>query len=256
MGCAEKPLVSVIMPAYNAARYIRESVQSVQNQTFDNWELIVIDDCSEDNTVAVVTQLAQDDSRICVYSNEHNSGVAKTRNRGLELCNGEYVAFLDSDDTWYPEKIEIQLKCFRETGADLICTSYAIVDAQGRKQCEDFLVPECISFHHLLKENVIGCSTVMFRRAAGNDVCFEEDFYHEDYVLWLRLLKRGYKAIGIKKVLVNYFFHSDSKAGNKRKAAQNRWRVYRNYLGLSLVKSAWYFTHYALAGLRKYKKVS
>ena len=255
MNSMQKPLVSVIMPAYNAEKYISKAIASVQQQTIENWELIVIDDCSGDGTAEVVAGFAQADSRIRFLKNEQNSGVARTRNRGIEVCTGEYVAFLDSDDIWHPEKLECQIKCLQENNGDLSYTSYSIVDHMGKQQCADFVVPETVDFDGLLKENVIGCSTVVVKSAQVKARGFEEDFFHGDYVLWLQLLQAGCKFVGVRQVLVDYFFHLDSKAGNKRRSAQMRWQIYRSYLKLSLGKSLWYFAHYALAGFRKYKKV-
>lgn len=251
----ETPRVSVIIPAYEAAAYITKAIRSVQAQTVCDWELIVLDDGSKDDTVQTVAALAQEDPRIRLYPNETNMGVAKTRNRGIALCRGRYVAFLDSDDAWYPEKLQVQLDCLQRTGADLVCSAYAIVDAQGEKICRDYRVPERIDLPVLLKENVIGCSTVMLTGETAKKYRFPEAFYHEDYVLWLEMLRSGCKMAGVDRVLVDYYFHPDSKAGNKQNSAGKRWQIYRKYLGLSFVKSAWYFAHYALAGLRKYKKV-
>lgn len=249
------PLVSVIMPAYNAAEYIEDSIRSVLEQTVSEVELIVIDDCSVDETIDIVNRLAQKDSRIRLYRNKQNMGTARSRNRGMELCRGVYVAFLDSDDIWHPEKLGKQLERIRQSNADLLYTSYAIVDVSGRRRCEDFHVPSRIDFEGLLKENVIGCSTVLFSRTIAESFRFCEDFYHEDYVLWLQMLKAGCIAEGVTEVLVDYRFHADSRAGNKLSSAQKRWRVYRSYLGLSRTKSLWYLSHYALAGLKKYRKV-
>ncbi len=251
---AWKPIVSVIMPAYNAGRYIEKAIRSVQGQTFSRWELIVVDDCSGDDTAQIVSQLAQEDPRICLYRNEQNLGAAKSRNRGLELHKGEYVAFLDSDDAWRPQKLERQINHMRQTDADLTYTAYAIMDTQGKKVFRDYLVPSKVDFDGLLKQNVIGCSTVMLRGAVAKEYRFSEDFYHEDYVLWLEMLKAGCTAAGLCEVLVEYRFYEQSKAGNKTKAAAMRWQIYRDYLGLSLPKSLWYFSHYALSGLRKYRK--
>lgn len=253
MDCAKKPLVSVIMPAYNASQYIAKSISSVQAQTFTNWELIVVDDCSQDGTAQLVREFVHDDPRIKLNCNDKNMGVAKTRNFALGLCRGEFVAFLDSDDVWHPDKIELQLECFRQTGASLVYTSYAIVDSEGQKQCEDFIVPASTSFADMLKENVIGCSTVMISGEIARCNRFAEDYFHEDYVLWMQLLQSGHKMAGIRKVLVDYFFHKDSKSANKLNSAKKRWKIYRSYLGLSFVKSSWYFAHYAFAGLKKYK---
>jgi len=250
-----RPLVSVIMPAYNAAQHVAKSIASVQNQTIADWELIVLDDGSSDATVQTVAVLAEADARIRLYENVQNKGAAGSRNRGLELCRGEYVAFLDSDDLWRPEKLEKQLDCFQKTGADLVYTAYAIVSGEGRQLCRDYLVPASIDFSGLLKENVIGCSTVMLSAKVAAQHRFTEKYYHEDYVLWLEILRAGGKAVGVEQVLTDYWSHSDSKAGNKKKAAWERWRIYRDYLKFPMAKSAWYFACYALASLRKYKKV-
>ena len=250
-----KPLVSVIMPAYNAAEYIAESILSVQNQTMSDWELIVLDDCSTDTTALVVDGLAQSDSRICLHQSNRNMGVARSRNRGLDLCRGDYIAFLDSDDVWRAEKLETQLRCIQQTGADLVYTSYGIVNSDGRSLYNNFIVPTSVDFSCLLKENVIGCSTVMLSAVAAKNYRFAETVYHEDYVLWLEMLRSGCKAVGIQQVLMEYRVHVDSKAGNKQKAARKRWQVYRCYLHFSVMKSVWYFVNYALAGLCKYRKV-
>lgn len=249
-----KPIVSVIMPAYNAQQYIEEAIGSVQGQTFSQWELIVVDDCSGDNTAQIVSQLAREDPRIYLHRNDENLGAAKSRNQGLELYKGAYVAFLDSDDLWHPKKLEYQIEHMGKTGADLGYTAYTVMDAQGRKVFQDYLVPSQVDFDGLLKENVIGCSTVMLRGEVGKKYRFSEEYYHEDYVLWLEMLRDGCTAAGLGEVLVEYRFHEQSKAGNKAKAAAMRWQIYREYLGLSLPKSLWYFSHYALSGLRKYRK--
>lgn len=250
----KKPLVSVIMPAYNAGRFVETAVRSVMTQTVTDWELLVLDDGSTDDTLTIVQRLAQLDSRIRVLPNECNMGVAKTRNRGLDLCRGEYVALLDSDDVWYPKKLETQLALIRETGADLSYCSYAIVDAAGEKTCADYLVPSKVEFRELLKQNVIGCSTVMFSAKVKEKYRFEADFYHEDYVLWLQLLRDGCKAAGCTQVLVAWRYVVNSRSFNKWNAAQKRWKIYRSYLHLEFFYSARLLAEYAIAGLRKYKK--
>ncbi len=256
MECSneKKPQVSVIMPAYNAGRFLEKAIRSVMAQTVTNWELLVLDDGSSDDTLIIAQRLAQADSRIRVLPNECNMGVAKTRNRGLDLCRGEYVALLDSDDVWYPQKLEAQLALMRETGADLSYCSYAIVDVAGEKTRADYLVPSTVEFQELLKQNVIGCSTVMLTAEITKKYRFETDFYHEDYVLWLRLLQDGCKAVGCTQVMVAWRYVENSRSFNKWNAAKKRWRIYRGYLHLNLFYSARLLTEYALSGLRKYSK--
>jgi len=244
--------VSVVMPAYNAEAYIEAAIRSVMNQTFENWELIVIDDGSRDATVDIVRRLTQEDARITLLQNEKNMGVSKTRNRGMDLAEDNYVAFLDSDDIWHPEKLESQLARMKQTGADFSYCSYAIVNVDGVKVKADYCVPEKITFHDLLKENVIGCSTVMLAPHVAKQYRFGSAFYHEDYVMWTQLLKDGYRACGNTEVLVDWRFIENSRSYDKRKAAMNRWRIYRKYLNLSLSQSIRAFSGYAFAGLRKY----
>lgn len=248
-----KPFVSVVMPAYNAAEYIEEAVMSVRNQTWEYWELLVIDDGSTDTTSQIMEKMAAEDSRISYIKNEENMGVARTRNRGMDLCKGDYIAFLDSDDIWHPEKLEKQIKCMEENRADLSYTSYALINCKGEKIKADYIVPKIISFEELLKENVIGCSTVMIKNMPEKTYRFQPDFYHEDYVLWLEYLKNGHRVIGCTQVLVNWRYVQNSRSFNKWNAAKKRWHIYRNYLKLSVVKSGVLLTHYMLRALKKYR---
>lgn len=248
-----EPLISVIMPAYNADRFITEAIGSVRGQTHENWELLILDDGSADSTCHLAERFAREDARIRLIRNEKNMGVARTRNRGFDLCRGSYVALLDADDLWHPDKLEKQLALLEQTGADFAYSSYAIVDPSGKKVKADYLVPETVNFRELLKENVIGCSAVILRAELLKQHRFLTDFFHEDYVLWLQLLQNGYRAVGCAEVLVDWRFVENSRSFNKKKAAKNRWRIYRDYLHLPLYKSLWAFGHYAFRSLRKYR---
>lgn len=248
------PLVTVVMPAYNAARYVEEAIGSVITQTVTDWELIVVDDCSADDTCMLVEKLAEKDARIRLVRNAENSGVAKTRNRGLDLARGRYVAFLDSDDIWYPQKLEKQLALLERKKADLCYTSYRLVKAADKAHISNYLVPGETSFEDMLRQNRIGCSTVVMTRELANRHRFTTDFYHEDYVLWLRMLRQGAYFTGLRDVQVDYRFYPTSKAGNKLTSAKHRWEIYRSCLGLSVWKSIGYLADYALAGVGKYWK--
>ena len=248
----ENPLVSVIMPAYNAERFIARSIESALNQTVQEIELIVIDDCSSDNTCRIAEEYAAGDTRVTVLRNEQNMGVARTRNRGFDVCRGAYVALLDSDDIWYPAKLEKQLALIQKEQADIAYCSYALVNEQGEKKCDDFIVPTSTDFEEMLGSNMIGCSTVMLTSEIARQHRFSDRGYHEDYVLWLHLLKQGKKAVGLSETLVDYRVYSGSKASNKLKSAKFRWQIYRDILKLSRAASAWYFTRYAVAGVAKY----
>ena len=247
------PLVSVIIPAYNAERFLEETVRSVMNQTVQDWELLILDDCATDGTYALAERLAAEDDRITLLKNEQNMGVARTRNRGFDLCRGKYVALLDSDDVWHPEKLERQLARMEETAADFSYTSYAIVDIEGKKTKADFLVPGEVTYSDQLTRNAIGCSTVMLKKELLDKYRFATDFYHEDYVLWVQLLRDGCRAAGCTEVLVDWRYVENSRSFNKMKAARNRWRIYRDYLKLPLHERIRFFAVYAVTSVIKYK---
>lgn len=247
-----RPLVSVIMPAYNAARFLEEAVRSVQNQTVADWELLLLEDCSTDETRLLAARLAAEDPRIWLLPNEKNLGVAHTRNRGLALCRGRYVAFLDSDDVWHPEKLEKQLALMEETGADLVYTAYALIGETGEKVRRDYLVPPTVTYRELLGENVIGCSTVLLKAKVLEDRQYDPNFAHEDYALWTRLLLDGCKAVGCTEVLVNWRYRENSRSFHKLQALQNRWLIYRRQLQIPILKSIAYLFLYGISGIRKY----
>lgn len=246
------PAVSVVMPAYNCEKYIEVAIRSVISQTFTDWELIVIDDGSSDSTREIIDRLAAEDSRILSLPNEKNMGVAATRNRGIDISRGSYIALLDSDDVWREEKLERQLERLCATGADLCYCSYAIIDADGKKAKNDYTVPECVDLRELLKENYIGCSTALLSREALGERRFLTDYFHEDYVLWLDLLSDGALAVGCAETLAEWRYVRNSRSFDKKQSAKNRWDIYRNHLGLSRARSARLFLTYAFRGLKKY----
>ena len=248
-----QPLVSVIMPAYNAAAYVEAAIRSVIGQTITDWELIVIDDRSADESYNVIQRLAAEDERIRAFRNPQNMGVARTRNFGIEQACGQFIAFLDSDDIWHADKLEKQLALAKETGAGIVYCSYAIMNAQGGKAKEDYIVPAKTDFEHLLRENVILCSAMMVRAEILKKIPFNTEFFHEDFVLALDIMKAGYAAVGYTEVLMKWRYIDNSRSFDKRKAAQNRWKVYRDYLKLPFAQSAIIFLQYALAGLKKYR---
>lgn len=249
-----RPLVSVVIPAYNAERFIRETITSVISQTYGNWELWVIDDGSTDSTCEIVEEFAKRDERIRLVKNETNVGVANTRNRGFDLCRGSYVALLDSDDVWFPDKLARQLALARETGADIIYCSYKMIDETGREVCDDFIVSETADFESCLIRSEISCSTAFFSRKIIENYRFCAEYYHEDLVLWLHLLRDGYVAKGVVDVLAAYRFLQSGRSSKKIRSAINRWRIYRRCLKLSIFKSMRCIGKYAFLGIRKYKK--
>ena len=254
-GAADRrPLVSVIMPAYNAEKYIGEAVASVRAQTYENWELLILDDGSADRTAEIAERCAQQDARIRVLRNPENMGVARTRNRGFDLAQGEWIALLDSDDRWREQKLEKQLALAACSGAELLYTSYALF-TDAEREMTAYRVPPTTDYRHLLSENVIGCSTVLLHRSLPERFRFREDVFHEDYALWLAILRSGGSAAGCTEVLTDWRVSEQSRSFDKRAAAKNRWRIYRDVERLSLPRSARAFFAYALHGVRKHRRI-
>lgn len=244
------PIVTVIMPAYNCVHTIEQSVLSIMNQTMPNFELLVIDDGSSDQTYDLLIKLKLKDSRIIVLKNECNIGVAKTRNRGINLAKGKYIAFLDSDDLWKSNKLEKQITLLEKNNGDLCFTSYEFVGVSGISiNRPPYIVPQKTNYNNMLRENVVGLSTVLVRRDILHDVQFEKDWFHEDYVLWLTLLRTGKTFWGISEVLMTY--RMGGRSSDKVKAARERWKIYRKNEKLSLIRSLYFFCIYIYNGLKK-----
>lgn len=247
------PVVSVIIPAWNAEAFIEETLRSAVEQTFKDIEIIVVDDYSTDRTAEIAERMAADDPRIRCFRNPQNSGVSKTRNFAIEQARGAYIALLDSDDIWLPEKLERQVELIRRENADLVYCSYGMIDEKGNKSHPDFIVPETTDVEHMLVSSVISCSTALIKRDVLLQFPFGSDRGHEDYILWLRILSAGYRVAGDSIVLAKYRVFSDSRSGNKWKSAKKRWCIYRRDLGFSRLRSMKYFLRYTVAGLKKYR---
>ncbi len=242
-----EPMVSVVIPAFNCEKTILQAISSVLHQTVTSVEIIVVDDGSTDQTFEIVRRFASTENTIRLHQNPQNFGVAETRNIGCRNARGNYIAFLDSDDIWETDKLEKQLKALEWTKCDFSYTSYYITSENGKRL---YRVPATISYSSLLKENVIGCSTVMLRAEVMKEHVFNSSFFHEDYALWLTLLREGYQAIGIEEALVCY--RKGGRSANKLKAAKNRWRIYREAEQISFLQSCRYMLYYICRGLAKY----
>jgi teichuronic acid biosynthesis glycosyltransferase TuaG len=251
----QEGLCSVIVPAYNCARTLAESVASAVGQTYANLEILIIDDASTDETWKVMQDLVALDDRIKITHLEKNGGVADARNHLFLQASGSYIAFLDSDDIWHADKLEKQIGLLESSGCDLVYSSYSFIDGEGRAIGRTKIVPSACSLKAILKENFILPSTVVMRSNWVKNHTMDGSYAHEDLVFWLGLFQDGLTAVGNPEVLIQYRIYENNRSGNKAKAAKNRWLVYRRYLGYSLVKSLWYFAHYTLNGLRKYQGI-
>lgn len=246
------PTVSVITPAYNAARFIRDTIESVQSQTYNSWEMIIVDDCSSDNTCDIVEEKARHDNRIRLIRQTENGGPARARNSALKAATGRYIAFLDSDDLWLPEKLERQLAFVQKHEAVLSFTQYRRISITGDQYGKLITIPSTIDYRGLLKNTAIATSTVIIDRKKSGPFEMVGTFY-DDFVLWLDLLKRGIIAHGLQEDLMRYRIVGKSVSRNKLKSALWVWRTYRNIEKLSPPYSAWCFLNYAIRACIKYK---
>jgi len=232
------PTVSIIMAAYNATTTIKSSINSILSQTYINWELIVVDDCSSDDTVAIVELFAESDSRIRLYINEQNSGVATTRNVAISQAQGKWLAFLDSDDLWHKDKLEQQLQFSEESGAVISYTATSYIDSKGNMS--DYILtaePE-LSYKTLLRRNIMSCSSVMVQR--DNMIPFPDGYMHEDYAVWMQIIRNSGNAYGLDEPLLIYRIAENSKSSNRLRSARMTFNSYRK-VGYS-VFVAWLLT--------------
>jgi CDP-glycerol glycerophosphotransferase (TagB/SpsB family) len=256
----EKFHVSIVIPVHNAKNYIFDTIESVFLQKGNlNLELIVVDDASSDNSVEIIKKCFSNYSHLKSYckceckliQNKKNLGVAKTRNIGIENSNGEYIAFLDSDDLFSPYKLQKQLDFMIAKDAILTCTGRELIDEIGVSLNNYIQVPQIITYKDLLKTNTICCSSVIVKKQVLNEFEFEHDEFHEDYYLWLRILKKYNKVYGLDLPLIKSRMTIDGKSRNKIKSAKMHYNVYK-LINLNCVLSVYYFIFYILNGLKKY----
>lgn len=244
-------LVSIITPVYNAEKFIRETIESVQNQTYTNWEMLLINDCSTDSSAEIIKEKAAEDSRIKYIELDKNSGAAITRNTGISKAQGRYIAFLDSDDIWKSDKLDKQLALIREKDIGFCFTSYRYVMQDGVPTNKVARAPEKIDYNGLLKNTIIGCSTVLIDREVMGDFRMTNVRRGQDTATWLQLLKRTEYAYGIYEDLVWYRVVDGSLSHNKWNAIKRTWNTYRNVEHLSLPKAMYVFVFYAYNALKK-----
>ncbi len=246
------PTVSIITPLYNAESLFADTYASVMDQTFQDYEWIIVDDCSTDGSYDLALSLSKNNERVRVLKMPVNGGSAKARNKGLEEAKGRYVTFLDSDDLLDPEYLEKQLAFIKDHGP--------IVSAAYRRKtastCTVFCPPEQTTYKSILKGNPLSCLSTMYDREAFPDARFPEDLSrHEDYILWARMLRQGHVAYANKEVLATYRLQENSKNSNKKKLIKPMVQAYHKGLGIHLFKSWLYTARYVFYSLKKYKGV-
>ena len=246
-----EPLVSIITPVYNAERFLSDTIKSVQNQTYKNWEILLIDDCSKDNSAQIIKQFQKYDDRIKYIKLEKNSGASVSRNTGIKNAKGRFIAFVDSDDIWKPEKLEIQIKYMLKENLGFTFTSYRYMKENGELTNKIAKAPSKINYNGLLKNTIIGCSTVVIDREIVD--YFEMPLVRrgQDTATWLQILRKEKYAYGIEQDLVNYRLVGESLSSNKIIALKRTWNTYRNVEKLGLLKSSYVFCFYVFNAIKK-----
>jgi len=246
-----KPLISIIMPCYNSAHYVVQSIESVMMQTYGNWELLITDDGSTDNSVEIIRNYCNKDNRINLLVSDKNQGIAKTRNLSIARANGRFVAFLDSDDLWLPEKLERQVGFMLDNEYGFTYTSYKLIDYQGVDKNKIIRTAGVLDYKKYSRNTIIGCGTVMLDREIVGDFAMPVFDTSEDMALWLNILRKGFKAYPIEEVLHKYRVKKNSASSKKIKAAGDVWRVYRENERMSWLKAACCFSCYAFNAIKK-----
>ena len=244
-------LVSIITPVHNSEEFIKQTMDSVLAQTYKSWEHILVDDCSSDGSEALIKSFQKKDSRIKYYCLEKNSGAGIARNKGIELAQGQYIAFLDSDDQWFPKKLERQLNFMQKNSYYFTFTDYDMVDEKGQRLAKQVKCKSRVTYKSALYKNPIGCLTVIY------DVDFFGKQYmpsirkRQDYALWLNLLKKT-NGYGLNEILASYRTGNASISANKFDLLKYEWKIYREVEGLSLFKSAFYLVSAISLKLKSY----
>lgn len=248
---SNNPLVSIIIPTYNCEEYIEQTIQSVLLQTYIHWEMIIIDDASQDNSLKIINKYLEQDKRIKLIINKKNIGVAQSRNTGIKVSSGDYIALLDSDDIWFPRKLEKQIKLMQKKGIFMSYCSYNIINEEGHNiNC--FQVKSKITYKDMLKTSIIGTLTTIYNAKELGKFYFM-DIGHEDYVFKLQILKNIPYAEGINESLASYRITPRSLSSNKIKSALWQWNIYRKIEKISFLQSIYYFFNYIYHGFFKYK---
>jgi len=234
------PKVSIIMPAYNAEKYIGASIESVLEQSYKNWELIIVNDDSKDATPEIINQYAKKDKRLVVTKNTTNQGIAKTKNKAIKLARGQFISFLDNDDCWYSNKLEKQIQVLEETSYPFVFSSYDKMDADGKKIKSKVRVSGKYDYKKMLRANYIGALTAIYSVEALGKFYFDDRFVIEDYVYWLQLLKETNFAFAINEPLAIYRVHADSFSRSRWKVVRSNYDVYRRSEKLPVTKALFY----------------
>lgn len=249
----EKELISIITPVYNCEKIISQTIECVQNQTYDNWEMILVDDCSTDNSADIIKEYSSKDERIKYYKLLQNSGAAIARNTALEMANGRFIAYLDSDDLWKKEKLEVQSTIMKKNEYAFSCTDYEKIDEDGKSLRKVIKMPQKVDYNLYLKNTIIQTVGVMVdvKLTGKNLLVMPNIRRRQDAATWCQLLKAGFCCYGIPQNLSYYRVVSNSLSSNKLKAVKGTWFLYRKIEKLPLWKACYCFVGYAFNAIKK-----
>lgn len=243
-------LVSIIMPSYNSSQFIEETIQSVINQSYIDWELIIVDDCSSDNTEAIVKKCIKRDNRIKWHRLDENGGAAVARNYAVRHANGEFIAFIDSDDLWESNKLHVQVNFMKQNEAVFSCTSYNKISEDGL-DLGRIVTPKKIYTRWDLLKNCPGNSTVVYNAAKLGKHYIEPIKKRNDYLMWLKVIRQAEKLHGIQEVLGSHRLREDSLSSKKTSLIKFHWNIYREFEQLSIYKSSYLIIYWASKGVRQ-----
>ena len=248
-------LVSIITPTFNCAQFIAETIESVMAQTYTNWEMIIVDDCSTDNTKEIVESYSDKDSRIKYFCLKENSGAAVARTEAMRLAEGDYMAFLDSDDLWTPEKLEKQIGIMERNQIAFSCTTYEQIDEMGNKLGKTIKAIPKTDYNRLLLDCPVGNSTVVYNVNKMGKFEVPNIRKRNDDALWLQMLKKEKYIIGIDECMMLYRIRSNSISSNKLKVIKYHWILYRDIEHLSIFRSVFHIAYWCVIKVLKIKEV-
>lgn len=245
--------VSIVTPSYNSEKYISQTIESVQAQTYQNWEMIIVDDCSTDKTCEIVEKLSASDSRITLLKQEKNAGAGAARTRSMRSASGRFIAYLDADDIWKPKKLEKQVQFMLDKDCGFSCASYEVIDDNGNKKGKEVHMLPKVDYVGFLTNNLLQTVGIMVDTEKVNkDLLVMPDIRRrQDAATWLQILKAGHECYGLDEILAEYRRAEGSLSSNKFKAVKGIWSLYRDIEHLSLPFSCYCFVRYAVLAVWK-----
>lgn len=247
-------IISIIVPVYNVENFITETMESVRVQTYTHWELLLIEDGSSDRSAEIIEAYAEKtgDKRIRLIRQPSNLGAARARNRGVAQARGRYIAYLDADDLWHPEKLKRELAFLKAKNAAFVFTGYEFADEQGRGTGKIVRVPETLNYRQALKNTTIFTTTVMFDMEKISKEELEMPVIKsEDTALWWKILRSGHIAYGLDENLASYRRAGRTLSSNKLEAVRRIWNLYRKAEGMGIFSSAFHFCFWAARAVKR-----